>query len=93
MAQSIRVVITGRVQGVGFRAWVIATASRMGLKGWVRNRSDGSVEAVFSGEEVTVFAMIESCKEGPPASRVDGIASYTWNETVDNGPFAARPTT
>ena len=92
MRQSIRVIISGRVQGVGYRAWVIATASQQGLRGWVRNRSDGSVEAVFHGEESKIFAMIEACKEGPPASRVNSIESFTYKDEISEGPFAAKPT-
>ena len=92
MQLGIRVVITGRVQGVGFRAWVIATATHMGLRGWVRNRNDGSVEAVFSGEEAIVSSMIEACKEGPPSSRVESIESYAWKEEIEDFLFAARPT-
>jgi acylphosphatase len=55
------------------------------ITGWVRNRSDGTVEAVFSGEENAVHAMIEACKRGPAAARVDKITSYNWNEPVGDG--------
>ena len=67
------VVIRGRVQGVGFRAWTEVTALERGLEGWVRNRRDGSVEALFSGLEHTVAAMIEECRSGPPGARVDTV--------------------
>lgn len=87
---AIRVVISGRVQGVGYRAWTVAKAGELKLKGWVRNRSDGTVEAVFSGEHID--AMIEACKEGPPAARVTGIDSYAWKEAVNDDCFTARPT-
>ena len=69
----IHVVIRGRVQGVGFRAWTEVTALERGLEGWVRNRRDGSVEAVFAGPEGVVRTMIEACRRGPPGSRVDAI--------------------
>jgi acylphosphatase len=69
----IHVVIRGRVQGVGFRAWAEMTAIELGLEGWVRNRRDGSVEAVFAGPEGVVRTMIEACRRGPPGSRVDAI--------------------
>jgi acylphosphatase len=69
----IHVVIRGRVQGVGFRAWAEMTAIERGLEGWVRNRRDGSVEAVFAGPEGVVRTMIETCRRGPPGSRVDAI--------------------
>lgn len=67
---AIRVVIEGRVQGVGYRAWVNREAQARGLKGWVRNRADGSVEAVFSGDEAAVRHMIEICRRGPMAAKV-----------------------
>ena len=69
-----RVTIRGRVQGVGYRAWVDRQARRLGLQGWVRNRRDGSVEAVFEGAEEVVTNMIASCRRGPPSSRVDEVA-------------------
>ena len=65
--------IRGRVQGVGYRAWVNDEAGRRNLDGWVRNRRDGSVEAVFSGSEDVVAAMIEACRRGPALARVDAI--------------------
>lgn len=65
--------IRGRVQGVGFRAWTEYTALERGLEGWVRNRRDGAVEAMFAGLEETVVAMIAACNEGPPGARVDTI--------------------
>src|SRR5262245_15359814 len=68
-----RVAIRGRVQGVGFRAWVEHGALRRGLEGWVRNRRDGSVEAVFAGPTETVLAMIEACRHGPAGARVDAV--------------------
>jgi len=73
MDVTVRVVIRGRVQGVGFRAWTEVAAIEHGLEGWVRNRRDGSVEAVFAGPEGVVRAMIETCRRGPPGSRVDAI--------------------
>ena len=66
------IIVHGRVQGVGFRAFVEVEALTRGLEGWVRNRSDGSVEAVFAGEEDAVAAMIEACQRGPSfGARVD----------------------
>ncbi len=69
----VRVVIRGRVQGVGYRAWTEFFARERGLEGWVRNRRDGAVEALFAGMEHDVLAMIEACREGPPGARVDAI--------------------
>ncbi len=68
-----RVVIRGRVQGVGYRAWLEYRASELDLRGWVRNRRDGSVEALFEGAEDIVVAMIDSCWRGPVSARVEGI--------------------
>ena len=65
------VIVHGRVQGVGFRAFVEHEALRRGLEGWVRNRRDGSVEAVFAGSLEIVEAMIEACRGGPFGARVD----------------------
>ena len=67
------VFIRGRVQGVGYRAFVEYTALDHGLDGWVRNRRDGSVEAVFAGAPEAVAAMIEACRRGPPGARVDAV--------------------
>jgi acylphosphatase len=67
------VVIRGRVQGVGFRAWTEYTALERGLQGWVRNCRDGAVEALFAGPPDAVAAMIAACKEGPPGARVESI--------------------
>jgi acylphosphatase len=67
------VIIRGRVQGVGYRAWTQYTAEARGLEGWVRNRRDGSVEAVFAGAPEHVRAMIGLCRNGPPGARVDAV--------------------
>ncbi|HZP99010.1 MAG TPA: acylphosphatase [Reyranella sp.] len=73
MALQARLTITGRVQGVGYRDWVITTGRRLGLTGWVRNRTDGAVEALIVGEEGAVGRMIQACRRGPPLARVDEI--------------------
>lgn len=65
--------ISGRVQGVFFRAWTAESARRLGLAGWVRNRFDGSVEAVFEGPAGKVDEMVERCRRGPDHARVDSI--------------------
>ena len=67
------VLIRGRVQGVGYRAWIEVMALECGLQGWVRNRRDGSVEALFIGENDAVLAMIEACRRGPPGARIDFV--------------------
>jgi acylphosphatase len=69
----VHVSIRGRVQGVGFRAWVEYGAIARGLEGWVRNRRDGSVEAVFAGPAERVAAMVTACRRGPSAARIDAL--------------------
>ena len=65
--------ITGRVQGVWYRGWTQEEAIKRQLDGWVRNRQDGSVEALFSGTSAQVTEMIEACRTGPPMARVDDV--------------------
>ncbi len=67
------VVIRGRVQGVGYRAFTEDAALDHRLAGWVRNRRDGGVEAVFAGPAEAVAKMVETCRRGPPGARVDAI--------------------
>ncbi len=66
-------IVRGRVQGVGYRAFVEAEALVRGLEGWVRNRRDGTVEALLKGEEPVLADMIETCRQGPFGARVDEI--------------------
>lgn len=68
-----RVTIEGKVQEVWFRAWVQIQAGERGLTGWVRNRSDGSVEAVFEGPPADVEAVIRACWKGSPGARVQAV--------------------
>jgi acylphosphatase len=70
-----RVRVTGRVQGVFFRAWTQQQARELGVNGWVRNCDDGSVEAQVEGEDSVVSQLIERMRSGPPGARVDGIES------------------
>ena len=71
--RSVRLRITGRVQGVGYRAWALQMAVRLGLRGWVRNRADGTVEAVLAGPASVVEEMIEACRRGPAGAQVDAL--------------------
>lgn len=68
-----RIIVSGRVQGVGFRDWVVRTAQRTGLTGWVRNTRDGRVEILASGEDEVLSALVEGCREGPAMARVDHV--------------------
>jgi acylphosphatase len=68
-----QIVIRGRVQGVGFRYWTMSEAIRLGVTGWVRNRRDGSVEALFAGHAEAVEDMVVLCRKGPEIARVDMV--------------------
>ena len=83
----LHVTIRGRVQGVGYRAWIEHQAIASQLDGWVRNRRDGSVEAVFAGPASVVAEMIAQCRHGPPSSRVEAVL----NEAVDPELLNLRP--
>jgi acylphosphatase len=72
MAQQ-RILVSGRVQGIGYRDWVVRTGQRGGLTGWVRNLRDGRVEIVASGEEAALIAFAKACQEGPPLARVEQV--------------------
>jgi acylphosphatase len=72
-SKTVKVRIHGRVQGVFFRAWTVQEASRRGLSGWVRNRADGTVEALFSGPASQVDDMVGACRLGPPRAAVSRV--------------------
>ena len=73
MKTNVHVLISGRVQGVWYRASTKQKAEQLDIKGWVRNTEDGKVEAVFEGEEKVVQEMINWCHKGPPLARVDNV--------------------
>lgn len=73
----LQVTIRGRVQGVGYRAWLEQQARQSKLEGWVRNSRDGSVEALFAGPATVVAEMVAMCRHGPPSARVDDVISET----------------
>jgi acylphosphatase len=89
--------IRGRVQGVGYRSWVAMAAEAQGLEGWVRNRRDGSVEALFAGPGATVAEMIAACHHGPSAARIDAVfaddaAPEALTQRVPGERFSILPT-
>ena len=86
-----RLVISGRVQGVFYRAWSANEARALGLQGWVRNRRDGKVEMLIDGEAGAMERMIASCRDGPPEARVDQIEVEETQEQAPSG-FEKRPT-
>jgi acylphosphatase len=89
--RTVRVRIEGRVQGVGYRYWTERVAGDLGLDGWVRNRHDRSVEALFSGSADDVAEMLERCKEGPHSARVTAVAVTEEGGSTTDG-FEVLPT-
>jgi acylphosphatase len=87
----MRLFVQGRVQGVGYRAWAEGQAVRLGLDGWVRNRSDGCVEVLAHGTEEALAALEQLCRRGPSAASVTHVMRLEDNETVGTG-FLQRPT-
>lgn len=81
----VHVIVTGRVQGVAYRAWTEGEAEALGLRGWVRNRRDGSVEAVLAGPEAAVAAMLAKMRDGPPAARVDDLRVQEARDRLPEG--------
>jgi len=73
MKSKVHVIISGRVQGVWFRENTKSKAEPFGITGWVRNTSDGNVEAVFEGDEKIIEGILEWCNHGPPLSKVDNV--------------------
>jgi acylphosphatase len=90
VARQIRV--SGRVQGVGYRVSLQDEASRCGVTGWVRNRRDGTVEALLQGPPAAVEAVIAWARRGPPGARVDGLSDAAAEPDAMHVRFAMRPT-
>ena len=88
--KTLRIRVTGRVQGVWFRGWTRGEAERLGLDGWVRNAADGSVEAVTAGPGAAVDAMLAALHRGPELARVDGVEVAASGEAVPAGFVIAR---
>lgn len=88
-----RAIVSGRVQGVGYRAWCLGEARRLGLVGWVRNRADGTVEWFAKGSVAAVEALTERCRKGPFLARVTDISldEMPADTPVPDG-FEKRPT-
>jgi acylphosphatase len=89
--RSARLTIAGRVQGVGYRMWAERTAAELGVRGWVRNRGDGSVELQVTGDNGAVARLIEACRQGPRAAVVADVAVADAEDDGSVG-FGARPT-
>ncbi|MBL8701120.1 MAG: acylphosphatase [Alphaproteobacteria bacterium] len=88
----VHVFVAGRVQGVGYRAWTEATARELGLDGWVRNRADGRVEALFAGAPAAIDGMLQACRRGPRLARVDGMSIVDTKDCPRAPGFICLPT-
>lgn len=91
MRRAVHVIITGRVQGVGFRAFVEREAEALRLDGWVRNRRDGTVEAVFAGDETEIQHILMELNAGPPAAAVTDVRPGPYEGPIPDG-FSSLPT-
>lgn len=87
----VRAVIKGQVQGVFYRNWTVENATQLGLKGWVRNKRDGTVEALFSGNPDAVQEMEQRCRRGPPAAVVTGLGVFPSSDDPGSR-FELKPT-
>lgn len=90
--RSVRLEISGRVQGVGFRYAMREEAARRGVRGWVRNRSDGSVEALLQGDAAGVEALLEWARRGPAGARVSALRAQPADGEPQASGFELRPT-
>lgn len=85
---AVRVKVYGKVQGVFFRSSMKEVADRLGVDGWVKNMSDGTVEAVVAGEEEKVREVVEWCRRGPPLAKVTKVETYVVNENLAKKGFS-----
>ena len=86
-----RLVISGRVHGVGYRDWMVARAEALGVSGWVRNRRDGSIEALVDGDTASVEELLRACRRGPRLAEVNVIDEELADPAPDPG-FHRLPT-
>jgi acylphosphatase len=87
----VHLLVSGVVQGVAFRYYTVDEARRLGVRGWVRNRPDGRVEAEAEGERGQLEALVRWCRRGPPAARVDDVQVRWSVHQGDLGPFGIHP--
>jgi acylphosphatase len=90
--RAVRLHISGRVQSVGYRAWAMQTAARLGVRGWVRNRADGSVEALASGEAAKIDRFVEACRQGPRLAFVSSLNVEAAEPQAGLAGFSQLPT-
>src|SRR6185437_7659876 len=88
--RTLRLVIAGRVQGVGYRDWMLGEALARGIAGWVRNRRDGTVEALVHGEDAAIESLLAACRRGPPAAAVTAVTQSPADPPAEQG-FARFP--
>ncbi|PLX38954.1 MAG: acylphosphatase [Deltaproteobacteria bacterium] len=93
MSISVRAIISGKVQGVWYRQSTLEKAQALGLAGWVRNRSNGDVEALFEGDAIAVEEALKWCEVGPPLAKVSKVERYDEEPTGIKSPFEIRHTT
>ncbi|MDB5557467.1 MAG: acylphosphatase [Enterovirga sp.] len=86
----LRVIVRGQVQGVGFRAWTQHQAELHGIEGWVRNLSDGSVEAMLAGPMDRIALMLKALQQGPQGSRVEAVEQFPASEAEFGEPLSGR---
>ncbi len=86
-----RILITGKVHNVGYRAWAVRRAQELGLAGWVRNVTDGSVEIFAAGEEDAVGTLVEECRTGSEYARVQNVVAEVATDRMPKG-FTKRLT-
>jgi acylphosphatase len=87
----VRIAVQGRVQGVGFRDWIVRKARALELDGWVRNRSNNSVEILASGEAAAIERLVQAAHRGPPFAHVTEVSVEEGEAEAASG-FARRPT-
>jgi len=90
MRSKVHVIISGRVQGVWFRADTKDKAEQLGIGGWVRNTTDGKVEAVFEGDEENIKEMLDWCRHGPPSAKVENVKVKRQPASNDFDQFSIR---
>jgi acylphosphatase len=88
---AVRLIVRGRVQGVGYRWWTVREARRLGVHGWVRNLADGGVEILAMGARGAVMRLADACRRGPTAATINGIRQAA-AEDDGSSTFDARPT-
>lgn len=88
--QALRLRVHGRVQGVGYRHWLVRQARALGVDGWVRNRADGTVEALIAGDEAVLRELAKRCHEGPALARVERVERFSEPAPPVRG-FEQRP--